>query len=77
MSPYLTLLILCAVSGGLLALSYFSPWGSKLGSWLLLVWLLLSLPVMYFTGLDRELILLFYMISGAIGLIIQAGGEKK
>ena len=77
MSPYLILIILCAVSGGLLALSYYSRWWSNLGSYILLFWLAASLPIMYFTALDRKLILLFYMISAAIGLAIQAGGAKK
>ncbi len=77
MSPYLTLALLCAVSAALLALSYFSRWWSNLGSYLLLIWMALSLPIMYFADLDRELILLFYMISAAVGLGIQAGGEKK
>ncbi len=77
MSPYITLILLCAVSGALLALSYFSRWWSNLGSYLLLIWMALALPIMYFIDLDRDFILLFYMISAAFGLGIQAGGEKK
>ncbi len=77
MSPYILLIILCGISAALLAQCYFSRWWSNLGTYVCLVWLAAALPIMYFSDMDRELILLFYLISGAIGLIYQAGGKKK
>lgn len=76
MSPYITLLILCAVSALLLALAFFSPW-HKQATGLCLLWLAASLPIMYFSDFSRNFILLFYLISAAAGLVYLAGGEKK
>lgn len=77
MSPYLTLLILFAVSALLLALCFFCPRWSKTGTYICLGWLAMALPLMYFIGLTREEILLFYLLSGAAGLVYMTGGEKK
>lgn len=77
MSPYILLLILCAVSAALLAQCFFSRWWSNLGTYICLVWLAAALPIMYFADMSRNHILLFYLVSGAVGLAYHLGGEKK
>lgn len=78
MSPVVTFLILCGVSVVLLAaVSYLPrPW-ALVGDALLLVWLAAALPILYFTMLGEKYVLLFYLVSGAFGLIFRLGGGKK
>ncbi len=78
MSPVATFLILCGVSAALLAAASFlpRPWALA-GAVLLLVWLAAALPVMYFCMLGEKYVLLFYLISGACGLLFRLGGERK
>lgn len=78
MSPVVTFLILCGVSVVLLAAASYlpRPW-ALVGSILLLIWLAAALPVMYFTMLSEKYVLLFYLVSGAFGLIFRLGGGKK
>ncbi len=78
MSPVLTFLILCAVSALLLAGASFLPrTAAKICSVVLLIWLAASLPLLYFTMLDEKYVLLFYLVSGAFGLLFRLGGEAK
>lgn len=77
MSPYLILLILCAVSALLLALICFSPRAGRIGTGLCLAWLAAALPVMYFLDIERKGILLFYLVSAAIGLVFMTGGKER
>ena len=76
MSPLLITLILCAVSGLLLALSrYVRPMGRVCGV-LSLLWLAAAHPVMFFLNIGWEYVLLFYLISGTLGLIFLYGGKS-
>lgn len=77
MSSVLTFLILCAVSALLLAGTQFlpRPWAGVC-TVLTLVWLAASLPVMYFTMLGDKYVLLFYLVSGAVGLLLRLGGDR-
>lgn len=75
MSPLYTTLILCAVSGLLLALSRFvRPLGRVCGV-LSLLWAAAALPVLFFLNIAWEYVLLFYLISGMLGLIFLYGGK--
>lgn len=78
MSSVVTFLILCAVSALLLAGGIFlpRPWANVCAV-LMLLWLAAALPILYFSMLDESYVLLFYLISGAIGLLLQWGGGKK
>lgn len=75
MLPFYTLLILCAVSGVLLALAVFAPPGRLWGA-LSLLWLAVALPVLFFMNLAWRYVLLFYLISGMLGLIFLFGGKR-
>ncbi len=75
MLPIYTLLILCAVSAVLLALGCFAPRTGKLFSALCIVWLAAALPLLFFLNLTARYVLLFYLISGALGLIFLYGGK--
>ena len=70
-----TTLILFAVSAAILGLGRFvRPLGRVCGV-LGLVWLAAALPVMFFLNLDARHVLLFYLLSAAIGLIFHIGGK--
>ena len=40
-----------------------------------LVWLAAALPVMFFLNLNSRYVLLFYLLSAAVGLILHFGGK--
>lgn len=68
-------LLLSAVSGVLTALGCFVRPLGRLCAVLCLVWLAAALPVMFFLKLAFEYVLLFYLISSALGLIFLLGGR--
>lgn len=75
MSPFWITLILSAVSALLLALGRFvRPLGRVCGV-LSLVWIAAALPVLYFLNIGWEYVLLFYLVSGTLGLIFLYGGK--
>ena len=76
MLPIYTLLILCAVSAVLLALGCFVPGLGKVCGVLCVFWLAAALPLLFFLELSARHALLFYLISGALGLIFLHGGKK-
>lgn len=78
MSPVLTFLILCAVSAALMSGATFlpRPWATVCAVAMLL-WLAAALPLLYFTMLGEQYVLLFYLVSGAVGLLLWLGGDKK
>ena len=76
MLPINTLLILCAVSAALLALGCFVPKLGKVCAVACVIWLAAALPLMFFLELNARYVLLFYMISAALGLIFLFGGKK-
>ena len=75
MSPFLTTLILCAVSGLLMALARYVPFLGRIGGVLCLLWLAAALPVFFFLNLGWAYVLLFYLTSGTLGLIFVYGGK--
>ena len=72
---FLLTLLLAAVSGVLTALGCFVRPLGQVCAVLCLVWLALALPVMFFLNLASEYVLLFYLISSALGLIFLLGGR--
>ena len=74
-SALATTLILSAISAVILALGRFVRPLSRVCGLAGLVWLAAALPVMFFLNLDAEHVLLFYLISAAIGLILHFGGK--
>ena len=76
MLPIYTLLILCAVSTVLTALGCFVPGLGKICAGLCLLWLAAALPLLFFLNLSARHVLLFYLISGALGMIFLFGGKK-
>lgn len=77
MSSTLIIIILCAVSAGVLALAVFTPL-HRLGTALTFLWLAAALPVCYFCALTDKLVFVFYLISAAIALgYLCIGGERK
>lgn len=78
MSPVLTFLILCAVSAALMSGATFLPRPfANVCAVLMLLWLAAALPLLYFTMLGEQYVLLFYLVSGAVGLLLWLGGDKK
>ena len=70
-----TTLVLFAVSALILGLGRFvRPLGRVCGI-LGLVWMAAALPLMFFLNLDSQHVLLFYLLSAAIGLIFHMGGR--
>lgn len=78
MSSVVTFLILCAVSALLLTGATFlpRPWANVCAV-LILLWLAAALPILFFSMLEENYVLLFYLVSGAIGLLLRLGGGKK
>lgn len=68
-------LILSAVSAVLLGLGRFVRPLGRILSAIGLVWLAAALPVMFFLDLEARYVLLFYLISAAVGLIVHFGGK--
>lgn len=77
MSAFVTTLILSAVSGLLTGLGCFVRPLGRVCAVLCLVWLAAALPVMFFLNLASEYVLMFYLISGALGLIFLYGGRPE
>ncbi len=77
MSAFVTTLILSAVSGLLTGLGCFARPLGRVCAVLCLVWLAAALPVMFFLKLASEYVLMFYLISGALGLIFLYGGRPE
>ncbi len=75
MSPFLTTLILCAVSGLLMALARYVRRLGRVCGVLCLLWLAAALPVFFFLNIGWEYVLLFYLTSGTLGLIFLYGGK--
>ena len=74
-SALVTTFILAAVSAVILGLGRFvRPLGRICGV-AGLVWLAAALPVMFFLNLDAQHVLLFYLLSAAVGLIFHLGGK--
>jgi len=76
MSPIYTTLILCAVSGLLLALSRYVRFLGRVCGVLSMIWLAAVLPVLFFLNIGWEYVLLFYLVSGMLGLIFLYGGKQ-
>lgn len=74
-SALATTLILSAVSAVILGLGRFIRPLGRLCSVAGLIWLAAALPVMFFLDLEARYVLLFYLISAAVGLIFQFGGK--
>lgn len=75
MSAFETTLILSAVSAVILGLGRFVRPLTRICGVAGLVWLAAALPVMFFLNLDSQHVLLFYLISAAVGLIFHFGGK--
>lgn len=74
-SSLLTTLLLAAVSGVLTGLGCLVRPLGRVCAILCLVWLAAALPVMFFLNLAADYVLMFYLISGAFGLIFLYGGR--
>lgn len=70
-----TTLLLAAVSGALQALGVFVRPLRRVCGVLLLVWLAAALPILFFQNIPAENVLLFYLLSAALGLICSFGGK--
>lgn len=69
-------LALCGVSVLLLALAAFVRPLAKPFSVLSLLWMGAALPVLFFLTYAWRYVLLFYLISGAFGLLFLFGGRR-
>ena len=76
MSPILITLILSAVSGLLMALSRYVRFLGRVCGVLSLLWLAAALPALFFLNVAWEYVLLFYLLSGTMGLIFLFGGKN-
>lgn len=74
-SSLLTTLLLAAVSGVLTGLGCFVRPLGRICAVLCFVWLAAALPIMFFLSLAAEYVLIFYLISSALGLIFLFGGR--
>lgn len=75
MSAITITLILSAVSAVILGLGRFVRPLTRICGAAGIVWLAAALPVMLFLNLDSRHVLLFYLISAAVGLIFHFGGK--
>ena len=75
MSPIYITLILCAVSGLLLALSRYVRFLGRVCGVLSMIWLAAVLPVLFFLNIGWEYVMLFFLLSSAFGLIFLYGGK--
>ncbi len=75
MNDLAIVLILTAVSAVILALGRFIRPLTRLCGVIGLVWLAAVLPLMLVLDVDSQHVLLFYLLSSAIGLIIHFGGK--
>jgi len=74
--PDLTIvLIMSGVSLVVFALGRFVRPLARICGVLGLVWLAAALPILFFTDVDSQHVLLFYLISAALGLIMHFGGK--
>ena len=74
-SARVTTFSLAAVAAVILGLGRFvRPLGRICGV-VGLVWLAAALPVMFFLNLDSQHVLLFYLLSAAVGLVFHMGGR--
>ena len=64
------------VSGVLLALGYFVRPLRKAAGVLLLAWMAAALPILFFSNVPAQNVLLFYLLSAVLGLIFSFGGKK-
>ncbi len=71
----ITTLILSAVSAVLTGLGCFVRPLGRVCAVLCLFWLAAALPLMLVLNLSSEYVLLFYVLSGALGLIFLYGGR--
>ena len=72
-----TTLILAAVSGLLEALGVFVRPLRRICGVVLIVWLAAALPILFFRNVPSNNVLLFYLLSAAIGLICHFGGKPE
>ncbi len=70
-------LILCGVSVVLLAMASFPRVLARLWAAVCLLWLGAALPVMFFLAYSLDYVLLFYLISGAVGLLFLIAGGRR
>ena len=68
-------LILSAVSALIIGLGRFVRPLARICGIVCLVWLAAALPLMFFLNLNSQHVLLFYLISSALGLIFHFGGR--
>ena len=72
-----TTLIMAAVSAALMGSGCLAhPLGRVCGI-LCLLWLAAALPILYFLNIPSRLVLLFYLLSAAAGLIFNIGGRPS
>ena len=76
MPPLTLTLIMTGVSGVLLALGYLVRPLRKAAGVLLLAWMAAALPILFFSNVPAQNVLLFYLLSGVLGLIFSFGGKK-
>ncbi len=76
LSPLMTTLILSAVSAALMGLGCLARPLRRACGLLCVVWLAVSLPLLFFLNIPSRLVLLFYLISAAAGLLFNTGGRR-
>ncbi len=74
-SPFLTTLLLSAVSAALMGLGCLTRLKRVCGV-LCIVWLAAALPLLFFLNIPSQMVLLFYLISAAAGLLFNMGGRR-
>ena len=75
MTALTTTLLLAAVSGALQALGVFLRPLRRLFGWLTLFWLAAALPILFFSNIPSQNVLLFYVLSAVLGLVCHLGGK--
>ena len=71
-----TTLILSAVSAALMGLGCLVRPLKRVCGVLCLLWLAAALPLLFFLDIPSQLVLLFYLISAAAGLLFNMGGRR-
>ena len=75
-SPFLTTLLLAAVSAALMGLGCLVRPLKRVCGVLCIVWFAAALPLLFFLNVPSQLVLLFYLISAAAGLLFNIGGRR-
>ena len=76
-NAFTTTLLLAAVSCIIQGLGYLIPRLTRVCGVICLIWLAVSLPLMFFLDISSEYVMLFYLLSALAGLAFNVRGRPE